>query len=58
MVKIAHHHATNQSDIAITTRVGVGKSAPKLLNNSLKAGITKIMITAVMTKAITIMEMG
>jgi NAD/NADP transhydrogenase alpha subunit len=56
--KIAHHHWTKKSEIAITTRVGPGRSAPKLLNKSLNAGITKTMITAVMTNATTIMETG
>ena len=55
---MAHHHSTNTSDIAITTKVGPGKSAPKLLNRSLNAGITKIIIIAVMPKATTRIEMG
>ena len=42
----------------MTTNVGVGKSAPKLENTLLKAGITKIMITAVMTKATTMTAIG
>ena len=44
--------------MAITTSVGAGRSAPKLVNTSLNAGITKIMMTAVMTKATTMMEIG
>ncbi len=56
--KIAHHHSTKKSEIAITTRVGPGRSAPKLLNRSLNAGITKIMMIAVMTKATTMIETG
>ena len=56
--KMAHHHSTKKSEIAITRSVGAGRSAPKLLNTSLKAGITKIMITAVMTKATTMTEIG
>ncbi len=44
--------------MAITTRVGPGRSAPKLLNKSLNAGMTKIMMTAVMTNATTMMETG
>ena len=38
--------------------VGAGRSAPKLVNTSLKAGITKIMITAVMMKATAMMAIG
>ncbi len=50
--------ATNQSEIDITISVGVGRSAPKLENTLLKAGITNIMITAVMTTATTMIETG
>ena len=39
--------------MAITSSVGAGKSAPKLLKTSLNAGITKIMMTATTTKATT-----
>jgi hypothetical protein len=39
--------------MAITSSVGAGRSAPKLVNTSLKAGITKIMITVTTTKATT-----
>ncbi len=35
----------------ITTRVGVGRSAPKLENTDLKAGTTQIMMIAVTMKA-------
>lgn len=42
----------------MTTTVGPGRSAPKDPNSSLKAGTTKIMITAVIKKAATKMEMG
>jgi hypothetical protein len=38
--------------------VGAGRSAPKLLKRSLNVGITKIMITAVITKATTMIETG
>ena len=34
-----------KSDIAMTISVGVGSSAPKFENTSLKAGITNSMIT-------------
>ena len=50
--------ATNQSEMFITICVGAGRSAPKLLNRSLKVGITKIMITAVMTSATTMIDTG
>jgi hypothetical protein len=36
---------TKNSLMAMTNSVGAGRSAPKELNTSLKAGITKIMIT-------------
>ncbi len=42
----------------ITISVGVGRSAPKLVNTSLKAGITLIMITATTMKATTSTEIG
>ncbi len=48
--KIRYHHWTKKSEIAITTSVGPGRSAPKLENTLLNAGITKIMITAVTMK--------
>jgi len=47
-----------KSDMAITIRVGAGRSAPKLLNTSLKEGMTKIMMTAVMTIATTMTAIG
>ena len=56
--KISHQYLTKISLIAITNRVGAGRSAPKELNTSLKAGITKIMITATTTKATTTTEIG
>ena len=56
--KIAHHHCTKKSEMVITSSVGAGRSAPKLVNISLKAGITKIMMIAVITKATTTIEMG
>ena len=56
--KIAHHHSTKKSDMEITIWVGNGNSAPKLVNTSLNAGITKIMITAVITNATTSTAMG
>jgi hypothetical protein len=42
----------------ITNSVGAGRSAPKDLNTSSKAGITKIMITVTTTKATTTTAMG
>ena len=56
--KISHQYLTNMSDRFITNSVGAGRSAPKLVNSSLNAGITKIMITAVMMKATTITAIG
>ena len=47
-----------KSDIAITISVGAGRSAPKLLNTSLNAGMTKIMITQTTTMATTITDIG
>ena len=44
--------------MAITNNVGAGRSAPKDLNTSLNAGITKIMITVSTTKATTITAIG
>ena len=51
--KISHQYLTKMSDRVITNSVGAGRSAPKLVNSSLNAGITKIMITAVMMNATT-----
>ena len=56
--KMMYHLLTNQSEIAITIRVGAGRSAPKFLNTSLNAGITKIMITAVMMNATAMIAIG
>jgi hypothetical protein len=42
---------TKKSEMAITTSVGAGRSAPKLENTFLNSGMTKIMITAVITMA-------
>ena len=56
--KIAHHHSTKKSEIAITISVSAGRSAPKLANTCLNAGITKIMMTAVMTNATTTIAIG
>jgi len=44
--------------MAITSRVGAGRSAPKESNTSSKAGMTKIMITTTTTKATTITAVG
>ena len=51
--KISHQYLTKISLSAITNSVGAGRSAPKEVNTSLKAGITKIMITETTTKATT-----
>jgi hypothetical protein len=56
--KIAHHQATKNSDSAMTASVGAGRSAPKDLKTSLKAGMTKIMITVSTTKATTSTAIG
>ena len=59
MRKISHHqYATKNSDSQITNSVGAGRSAPKLVNTSLKAGITKIMMTTTTTKATTSTAIG
>src|SRR5579871_5963899 len=44
--KIRYQYLTKKSDMAITARVGAGRSAPKLVNTDLNAGITQIMMTA------------
>ena len=44
--------------MAMTAKVGAGRSAPNDLNTSLNAGITKIMITVSTTKATTITAIG
>jgi len=44
--------------MAITIRVGAGRSAPNDENTCLNAGITKIMITATTMKATTTTEIG
>ena len=44
--------------MAITSKVGPGRSAPKLSKTLLKAGTTNSMITATTTKATTSTEMG
>ena len=51
-----YQYCDEESDIAITNSVGAGRSAPKLVNTCLNAGITKIMMTAVMTKATTMID--
>ena len=53
-----YQYLTKKSDIAITTSVGAGRSAPKLVNTFLNAGITKIMITAVTRIATMMMVTG
>ncbi len=56
--KMMYQLPTNQSEIPITISVGAGRSAPKFLNTSLNAGITKIMITAVMMNATAMIAIG
>ena len=56
--KMAYQYSTKKSDIAMTISVGPGRSAPKLANTCLNAGITKIMMTAVMTNATTMIAIG
>src|SRR3990172_7156707 len=56
--KMMYQLPTNQSEIAITTSVGAGRSAPKLENTDLNAGMTKIMITAVMMMATATIDTG
>ena len=56
--KMMYQYVTNQSERAITKRVGAGRSAPKLVNTCLNAGITKIMITAVMMNATAMIATG
>ena len=55
---MAYQYSTKKSEIAITTSVGPGRSAPKFANTCLNAGITKIMITAVITNATTMIAIG
>src|SRR5688572_3670160 len=47
-VKMTYQYSTNQSEMAITSSVGAGRSASKFVNTYLDARITNIMITAVM----------
>ena len=55
----SHHHAmTTKSEIAITISVGAGRSAPKLVNTFLNAGITQTMMTQTTTIATTITDIG
>ena len=56
--KMAHQYLTKNSDIAITIKVGAGKSAPNEVNTSLTAGTTQIMMTATTTKATVKTAMG
>ena len=44
--------------MAMTISVGAGRSAPKLVNTCLNAGITKIMMIAVMMNATIITAVG
>ena len=53
-----YQYFTKKSDIAMTTSVGAGRSAPKLVNTFLNDGITKIMMTAVTRMATMMIETG
>ncbi|MNC94247.1 hypothetical protein D3C83_110560 [compost metagenome] len=55
---MAYQYSTKNSEIAMTISVGVGRSAPKLENTCLNAGITNSMITAVMMKATMMIATG
>ena len=54
----SHHQATTKSDIAMTMSVGNGKSAPKLVNTCLNAGMTQTMMTQTTTIATQMTEIG
>ena len=58
MPKIRYQYLTKKSEIAMTTSVGPGRSAPKAANTCLNAGITKIMMTAVIIKATPMIATG
>ena len=58
MPKMRYQYATKNSEIASTISVGAGRSAPKFANTVLNAGITKIMMTAVITNATTMIATG
>ena len=58
IMTISHHHVTKKSEIAITISVGAGRSAPKLVNTCLNAGITQTMMTQTTTIATTMTEIG
>ena len=55
---ISHHHVTKKSEMVITISVGVGRSAPKLVNTCLNAGITQTMMIQTTTMATTMTEIG
>ena len=55
---ISHHHVTKKSEIPITISVGVGRSAPKLVNTCLNAGMTQTMMTQTTMIATTMTEIG
>src|SRR5712671_5346808 len=56
--KMMYQYLTKASEIPMTNKVGAGRSAPKFVNTSLNAGITKIMMTAVMMNATTMIAIG
>ena len=58
MMNTSHHHATTNSDIAMTISVGAGRSAPKLENTFLNDGITQTMMTQTTTIATMTTEIG
>ncbi len=55
---ISHHQVTKKSEMPITISVGAGRSAPKLVNTCLNAGITQTMMTQTTTIATTMTEIG
>ena len=56
--KAAHQYSRMKSEIAITSRVKAGRSAPKLENSSLNWGMTNIMMTTVTMMATTMTAAG
>ena len=53
MPKMRYQYDVKNFDIAMTMSVGAGRSAPKDLNTSSNAGMTKIMMTVSTTNATT-----
>ena len=55
---MTYQYSTKKSDIAITIRVGAGRSAPKLENTFLNSGITNSIITEITSAATTTTAAG